>query len=309
LNVRTVHSQSGEDGVISWAFEIIGERSKWCVEFGAWDGVYLSNACNLIRNAGWSAVMIEGDPKRCAEIETNHPDRSKVIALQRMVGFEGDDRLDAILATTPVPRDFDLLMIDVDGVDWHIWEAVVAYRLRVVMIEFNGQVPNAVNFVQARDPNISEGSSLAAMIELGRAKGYELFGVCSPNAFFVVREEFGAFRIADNRIDVMRTNAPHYIWSCYNGKVYHTLPRLGWHGKNLPLPPDRFQLVSEFRRGKQLQGRAAPLGRIDLTTADGLLREVQTLREMRASIPAAEFDQRTRAAWSAVKAYLAENRE
>jgi hypothetical protein len=63
LNVRTVHSQSGEDGVISWAFEIIGERSKWCVEFGAWDGVYLSNACNLIRNAGWSALMIEGDPK------------------------------------------------------------------------------------------------------------------------------------------------------------------------------------------------------------------------------------------------------
>jgi hypothetical protein len=306
---RNVHSQAGEDGVIEWAFNIIGARSKWCVEFGAWDGVYLSNTCNLIRNAGWSAVMIEGDAKKCAEIEVNHPDRSKVIALNRMVGFEGDDRLDAILAATPIPRDFDLISIDVDGTDWHIWEALFNYRPRLVVIEFNGQIPNAVNFVQARNPSISEGSSLAAMIELGKAKGYELVATSGGNGYFVVREEFDKFKIADNSIDAMRISAPNYIWSCYNGKVYHTLPRLGWYGKNLPLPADRFQLVSEFRRGKHLQGRVAPQGGIDLTTAEGLLREVLTLRELRWSLPTAEFNERTRAAWTAAKTYLSENRE
>ena len=62
---RKVHSQGAEDGVTEEIFRVIGTRSKWCVEFGAWDGVFLSNTCNLIRNHGWSAVLIEGDKTRC----------------------------------------------------------------------------------------------------------------------------------------------------------------------------------------------------------------------------------------------------
>jgi len=242
---RNTYSQSGEDGVLEEVFNIIGTKNKWCVEFGAWDGLYLSNTANFIRHHGWNAVMIEGDPVRAEQIRANHPGNDKVQPICTWVGFEkGVNTIDKILSETAIPKDFDLISIDVDSVDWYVWESIVEYRPRVVIVEFNGQVPNEVIFVQDRDMSLSEGCSLAALIELGKQKGYELVSVVGPNGIFVVKEEFDKFGIADNSIDTMRVGADHYLWSCYNGKIYNTLGRLGWHGRNLPLPPDGLQLVS-----------------------------------------------------------------
>ena len=44
---------------------------KWCVEFGAWDGVYCSNTCHLIRDKGYKAVLIEGDKSKFSELKKN----------------------------------------------------------------------------------------------------------------------------------------------------------------------------------------------------------------------------------------------
>ena len=56
---RDVTSQYGEDGIIEKTLELLDEPTKWCVEFGAWDGRHLSNTYDLIVNKGYSAVMIE----------------------------------------------------------------------------------------------------------------------------------------------------------------------------------------------------------------------------------------------------------
>lgn len=47
---KDVYSQTGEDGIIETILSTIGDRDGWCVEFGAWDGQYLSNTRNLIEN-------------------------------------------------------------------------------------------------------------------------------------------------------------------------------------------------------------------------------------------------------------------
>jgi hypothetical protein len=65
---RNVFSQFGEDGVIEQIFEIIEPGPKYCVEFGAHDGVNNSNMRNLILNHGWSSFQIEGNPKRAAKL-------------------------------------------------------------------------------------------------------------------------------------------------------------------------------------------------------------------------------------------------
>ena len=75
-----VNSQSGEDGVIAEIFRLIGTTNKWCVEFGAWDGVHLSNTRRLVLDEGWSAVMIEAENHRCAKIKENYPE-GNVIAI------------------------------------------------------------------------------------------------------------------------------------------------------------------------------------------------------------------------------------
>jgi hypothetical protein len=83
-----VTSQYGEDGIITKIFEVIPEKNKWCVEFGAWDGKLYSNTYNLINQQGYSAVLIEANPKRYQDLIKTYRDNKKVIPLNAFVGFE-----------------------------------------------------------------------------------------------------------------------------------------------------------------------------------------------------------------------------
>ena len=68
---QNVNSQTGEDGIIEKVLDVIGTGNQWCVEFGAWDGKYLSNTYNLITNKAHSAVLIEGDSNRFSDLVEN----------------------------------------------------------------------------------------------------------------------------------------------------------------------------------------------------------------------------------------------
>ena len=92
------------------------------------------------------------------------------MTLNAFVGFTAADGLDAILARTPIPADFDVLSIDIDGNDYHVWNAVARYKPRVVVIEYNPTIPAAVDFVQPADMSINQGASITAQARLGKQK-------------------------------------------------------------------------------------------------------------------------------------------
>jgi hypothetical protein len=117
-------SQNGEDGVIAKILSLLDSRDHWCVEFGAWDGVHLSNVRRLILEEGYSAVLIEGDRAKFAELRHNYAGNERVVPLNAMVGFQGEEGLDGILAPYPIPETFDFLSIDIDGNDYHVWRAI-----------------------------------------------------------------------------------------------------------------------------------------------------------------------------------------
>lgn len=58
-----IYSQTGEGGVIAKILAMLPETDHWCVEFGAWDGLFLSNVRRLIEENDYSAILIEGDKK------------------------------------------------------------------------------------------------------------------------------------------------------------------------------------------------------------------------------------------------------
>ena len=72
------HSQTGEDGVLAKILQTLSATDHWCVEFGAWDGRHLSNTCNLIENSGYSAVLIEPNSKRFADLTELHRKNPKM---------------------------------------------------------------------------------------------------------------------------------------------------------------------------------------------------------------------------------------
>lgn len=244
-----VFSQSGEDGVIARILELIPHTDKWCVEFGAWDGRHLSNTRQLIETVDYSAILIEGSKSRFEDLQKNYADNKKIIPINKFVGFDKDDNLDHILSQTSIPKNFDLLSIDIDGNDYNVWQAMEKFHPKVVCIEFNPTIPTEVIFIQPKDPNLNQGSSLRAIVELGKKKGYELVAVLTGNAFFVRSEYFPFFNITDNRPEILRTDLRFvsYIFSGYDGTVLiRGYSRLPWHG--LDLLEKRSQILPKILR-------------------------------------------------------------
>ena len=92
----------------------------------------------------------------------------------------------------------DVLSIDIDGYDYHVWDAVQDYRPRIVIIEYNPSIPNDIIAINPHREDIFTGSSAAALVELGRKKGYSLIAVTQTNLLFVVNEEYDKLEIWDN---------------------------------------------------------------------------------------------------------------
>lgn len=245
-----VHSQNGEDGITLAILECFPERQRWVVEFGAWDGLHISNSRHLIDDHGYSAVLIEGNVERARRLGQTYAHKPDVHTQQGFVGFTAADGLDTILAKTPIPKDFDYLSIDIDGNDLHVWKACTEYRPKLVCIEFNPTIPTEVSFVQPPDPAVQHGASLRALVELGKEKGYELAAVNQYNAFFVEQELFPLLGIEDNRPEVLRADTDDvvYVFSGYDGTVLTSRPMtLPWHEFAIT-PRALQQLPSPFRR-------------------------------------------------------------
>ena len=200
---RSVFSQHGEDGVIEKIFEIIEPGPKFCVEFGAFDGVLNSNVRNLIVNHGWSSFQIEGDPERARDLAKNYADYPRVKALQAWV-WPGN--IEILFEENGVPEDLDLLIIDIDSNDYYVWKAIHHFRPKVVMVEFNSSFPPPQKMVVEYHPlnywdgTNYHGASLQSFYDLGKKKGYELIYQPSsgPNIIFVDEKYYDRFGIADN---------------------------------------------------------------------------------------------------------------
>lgn len=249
---RNVYSQFGEDGLHEEVLRRIGEvtpLNRWCVEFGAWDGVYLSNTCNLIRNHGYRAVLIEGDANKHASLCQNLPG-DEIVKICRFVTFEGDSTLDRILAGTPIPADFDFLSIDIDGCDYYILESLQQYRPKLICIEFNPTIPNEVHYVQPRDFVIKQGCSPLSILKLAERMGYVLVATTLCN-LILVRSEFREAVIGDapTTLAALRDDSEYkvYVFSGFDGTLLMSESlQMPWH--DLRLDPAALQLLPEALR-------------------------------------------------------------
>jgi len=244
-----VTSQNGEDGILAKALEVIGRTDQWCVEFGGWDGMHCSNTYSLIKDKGYRGIYIEGHPGRFETLRKNFADNDRVIPIKAWVGFEREDGLDAILRGTPIPRDFDVLSVDIDGNDYHVWQAVREYKPKLVVIEYNATIPDEVEFIQPRDLSVTQGTSLLSMTKLAKDKGYELIATTRCNAIFVDSQYFGRFGIRDNSPAALRTDRSvvTHVFFGYDGSVFvRGYGRSPWH--SIPLHESKIQILPRWAR-------------------------------------------------------------
>ena len=230
----STYSQFGEDGIIEKIFEILpSSHPRWCVEFGAWDGKFLSNTYELISNKNWNGVLIEGNTAKFPDLQKTFKAIQQVTLINKYVDFEGENTLDKLLKETAIPTAFDLLSIDIDGNDYHIWESIKTYQPKLVIIEFNPSIPADIEFVQEKNPKVNHGNSLLSLIKLGKTKGYELIATTYCNGFFIRKNYFELFQLEDNSIDKLwKIIQSPRIFQLYDGTLVLTEEfRLIWHHK------------------------------------------------------------------------------
>jgi hypothetical protein len=196
-----IHSQNGEDGVIAELHKRLGvsdNDDNWCVEFGAWDGIHLSNTFSLVER-GWNAVYIEGDAERYQALLNTTRKYPKIVPRHAFVARFSDDELslDSILAGTGIPTEFTLLSVDIDSYDCDVWESLKNYRPKIVVIEINSSVPPGVVW---RHSDKTPGNTFSATCNVGAKKGYTL--VCHTGNLIFVRDDLvGKLNIDQRYID------------------------------------------------------------------------------------------------------------
>ena len=207
---ENIYSQEGEDGVIAAALAMLPHRSRLVVEFGAHDGLTNSNSRRLIMDDDYRALLIEADPARYAALSAlyhrnEYANTRGVVTCNYTVGTDAATGLDAIMAGMYPGEQPDLVVIDIDGLDYQAWEAMQTTRPALVMVEYNQTMCDALDLAQPTDPLSPRiGSSLAAMVRLGKEKGYELISCLPWNALFCHADMFPLYEIADNSIAALR---------------------------------------------------------------------------------------------------------
>jgi hypothetical protein len=202
-------SQQGEDGLLAFVLSKIPDKTGWCVEFGAWDGKSESNTYYFISQQSYHGVMIEADPLKYNLLRENMK-AYDTICVNAFVRPEGKNKLDNILSLTPIPKQFDLLSIDVDGDDYHVWQSLDQYQPKVVIIEINIRDKPGVKRINKLGSSLARsnagtnipsmlgitgytGTSISSMTELAISKQYSLLANVHCNAIFVRREYINLF--------------------------------------------------------------------------------------------------------------------
>jgi hypothetical protein len=209
-------SQNGEEGIIQYLFDKIGFTNKCCIEFGAIDGVRISNTYFLKEKHDFTRYLIEGNPN-----VKNNTNGEKII--KKLITPEN---INNILDEENCPDNVDFLSIDIDGDDYWVWKSM-KHRARIVVIEYHSVLPNdkalaiipstgdvrsnevsypqksSYNKITKRTERLNAyyGANLRAMFNLAKSKGYKFCTTLSDNAFFIVEEEFDKLNIPEISVD------------------------------------------------------------------------------------------------------------
>jgi len=187
---RKVFAQQGEDGVLEYLFDHLGATNRYYVEFGIETGT----ECNtrlLHEDYAFNGLLIDwGHTETSTPIKRQVVD-SRIDAENIVPIFAADDAR----TNRPVPKEFDLLSVDIDYNDWYVLRSILqaGYRPRIVVTEFNRNFAPTDSFSVKYDGNKGwQRDAYFGMTGMAAARIMDAFGyqvvyvdANSVNVFFV----------------------------------------------------------------------------------------------------------------------------
>jgi len=187
-------SQNGEDGILDVLRSQLTSSNRYFVEIGASDGIENNTAWLLVAEK-YAGLMIEGDPELAKRARRTLPAYSIGAVCQQM--FVTRESVPALKALA-WHRDPDVFSLDIDGMDYHVAEAILdgGFRPRIFAVEYNSVFgaersltiayrPDFV-FTEAHPTQLYYGVSIAGWRKFFERRGYRFVTVerNGVNAFF-----------------------------------------------------------------------------------------------------------------------------
>jgi len=200
-----VFSQFGDDGIIQYLVnrvEIPAGRRRF-IEFGV-ENYRESNTRFLLLNNNWSGLILDGSADNINSIKNDQIYWKH--ELTAVHSFIDRDNINELIAANGFAGEVGILSIDIDGNDYWIWETIDVVKPAIVIVEYNSvfgatravAVPYdpLFNCTKAHYSNLFWGSSLKALCQLGKRKGYAFVGADSHgnNAYFVAQDKLGKLK-------------------------------------------------------------------------------------------------------------------
>ena len=190
----SIFSQWGEDGIIEWLIHKLPSVPESFVEFGV-ENYLESNTRFLLLNKNWTGLVIDGSEENIKFIQ-----RDPIFwrhDLSAICSFITRDNINGLIASAGLEGNIGILSIDIDGMDYWVWQAIEQVNPSILIVEYNAVYGNIHPIVTPYDPafsrtnahpsNLYYGASIQALVRLGEKKGFTLIGSnrAGNNAFFV----------------------------------------------------------------------------------------------------------------------------
>jgi len=187
-----IFSQNGEDGIIDFILNKIQLNIKVnFVEIGVGD-YEESNTRFLTETRLIRGLIVDSSSEINFVKSRNFYWKNNLYVSKSIVSSEN---INQILNKYNFSNNYDLLSLDIDGIDYWVLEKITLEKVKVVILEYNPMfgsnlkltIPNINNFKRLDYHKSYYGMSLRAAIQIMENKGFSFIGnnsICC-NAFFI----------------------------------------------------------------------------------------------------------------------------
>jgi len=204
LSEFKIFSQWGDDGIINFLINYIDIENDSFIEFGV-ENYTECNTRFLLINNNWKGLIIDGSKKNIDSVK-----RDTIYwqhDLTAIYQFITPENINSLIINNGFEGKIGLLNIDIDGIDYWVWEAITSIEPTIVVVEYNSlfgfenawTVPKNSQFYRgtAHYSNLYYGVSLLSLCDLADEKGYSFIGCNSNgnNAYFVKNEKLKSLKV------------------------------------------------------------------------------------------------------------------
>ncbi len=148
-------------------------------------------------NNNWSGYVIDGSKTNIDRLKSSY--FYQPYELTAVHAFITRENINELLCKSNFDKDLGILSIDLDGIDYWIFEAITFYEPRILILEYNAvfgnqrkiSVPYQGNFFRTKKhyANLYFGASLPALAFLAEKKDMPWLGQIVPEEMLFLLEK------------------------------------------------------------------------------------------------------------------------